>query len=91
MIDLGLASRYGDEKVENDYFNEFCGTWTYMSKEQAVGIPYHGPPQDMWALGVLLWTFVYKKEPFKTEKAIATGYLDLSKEHDAGKRHSSLF
>lgn len=28
------------------------------------GKPYGGPEQDVWALGILLYTIVYKENPF---------------------------
>ncbi len=28
------------------------------------GKPYGGKPQDVWALGILLYTIIYKENPF---------------------------
>lgn len=36
----------------------------YAAPEVLQGKPYAGPEQDVWALGILLYTIVYKENPF---------------------------
>lgn len=42
-------------------------TWQatdYAAPEVLQGRPYRGKEQDVWALGILLYTIVYKENPF---------------------------
>jgi protein-serine/threonine kinase len=36
----------------------------YAAPEVLAGKPYRGKDQDVWALGILLYTIVYKENPF---------------------------
>ena len=36
----------------------------YAAPEVLRGAPYRGKEQDVWALGILLYTIVYKENPF---------------------------
>ena len=36
----------------------------YAAPEVLQGLPYRGKEQDVWALGILLYTIVYKENPF---------------------------
>lgn len=36
----------------------------YAAPEVLAGHPYGGKEQDVWALGILLYTIVYKENPF---------------------------
>lgn len=36
----------------------------YAAPEVLRGSPYRGKEQDVWALGILLYTIVYKENPF---------------------------
>jgi len=36
----------------------------YAAPEVLAGHPYAGPAQDVWALGILLYTILYKENPF---------------------------
>lgn len=36
----------------------------YAAPEVLSAQPYTGPPQDVWALGILLYTILYKENPF---------------------------
>lgn len=36
----------------------------YAAPEVLSGKPYRGKQQDVWALGILLYTIVYKENPF---------------------------
>jgi protein-serine/threonine kinase len=39
-------------------------TTDYAAPEVLRGLPYRGKEQDVWALGILLYTIVYKENPF---------------------------
>lgn len=36
----------------------------YAAPEVLAGAPYNGREQDLWALGILLYTILYKENPF---------------------------
>lgn len=39
-------------------------TTDYAAPEVLSGSPYRGKEQDVWALGILLYTIIYKENPF---------------------------
>lgn len=39
-------------------------TTDYAAPEVLAGKPYRGKEQDVWALGILLYTIIYKENPF---------------------------
>ncbi|RUP49980.1 hypothetical protein BC936DRAFT_140808 [Jimgerdemannia flammicorona] len=49
---------------QNIKYDTFCGTLDYAAPEVLQGKKYDGPPQDIWALGILLYTLIYKENPF---------------------------
>ncbi|KAF5873921.1 putative serine threonine-protein kinase ppk6 protein [Botrytis fragariae] len=59
LIDFGSAAY-----IKSGPFDVFVGTIDYAAPEVLSGKPYHGKPQDVWALGILLYTIVYKENPF---------------------------
>lgn len=59
LIDFGSADFQKDGG-----FKTFCGTMDYVAPEVLQGNSYKGPPQDIWALGILLYTLIYKENPF---------------------------
>ncbi|KAI9275930.1 hypothetical protein BDA99DRAFT_496838 [Phascolomyces articulosus] len=60
LIDFGSAAYYR----ENKKFETFCGTMDYWAPELLQGISYAGPPQDIWSLGILLHTLIFRETPF---------------------------
>ncbi|CEG71225.1 Putative CAMK/CAMKL/PASK protein kinase [Rhizopus microsporus] len=60
LIDFGCATYY----KEGRKFDTFTGTLEYCAPEVLKGKPYAGPPQDIWASGVLLFTLIYRENPF---------------------------
>ena len=58
-----------------------CGTLPYMAPEICKKIPYHGPPADMWAIGVVFYVLIFGRFPFngKTDRdifeAITRGFV----------------
>lgn len=61
LIDFGSSAF-----VRQGPFDVFVGTIDYAAPEVLSGRPYEGKPQDVWALGILLYTIVYKENPFYT-------------------------
>ncbi|KAH8552472.1 hypothetical protein BGW37DRAFT_556291 [Umbelopsis sp. PMI_123] len=60
LIDFGSANYV----KEGRRFDTFSGTLDYCAPEVLQGNPYVGPPQDIWSLGILLYTMIYKENPF---------------------------
>jgi serine/threonine protein kinase len=60
LIDFGSAAYLKHcKKYEN-----FVGTLDYAAPEILQGQTYSGKPQDVWALGILLFTLIYRENPF---------------------------
>lgn len=72
LIDFGSA---GYTKLGP--FDVFVGTIDYASPEVLRGEKYEGKPQDIWALGILLYTILYKENPFYNVDEIMEGDLRL--------------
>jgi serine/threonine protein kinase len=60
LIDFGSAAYLKAEQK----FDTFAGTLDYCAPEVLRGNTYTGPPQDVWSLGILLYTLIYKENPF---------------------------
>ena len=56
----------------------FVGTIDYAAPEVLGGEPYEGKPQDIWAVGILLYTIVFKENPFYNIDEIMEGTLKFS-------------
>ncbi|KAI9679794.1 MAG: hypothetical protein M1817_004808 [Caeruleum heppii] len=59
LIDFGSAAY-----IKNGPFDVFVGTIDYAAPEVLAGKSYRGKEQDVWALGILLYTITYKENPF---------------------------
>ncbi|KTW32742.1 uncharacterized protein T551_00227 [Pneumocystis jirovecii RU7] len=59
LIDFGSANY-----VKKGPFSTFHGTLEFAAPEILRGEKYQGKPQDIWALGILLFTIIYKENPF---------------------------
>lgn len=70
LIDFGSAAF-----VKQGPFDVFMGTLDYAAPEVLSGKPYDGRPQDVWALGILLYTIIYKENPFYSVDEIMEGEL----------------
>ncbi|KAG0351173.1 hypothetical protein BGZ54_003386, partial [Gamsiella multidivaricata] len=60
LIDFGSSAYL----KEGRKFDTFCGTLDYAAPEVLTGKKYEGRKQDIWALGILLYTLIYKENPF---------------------------
>lgn len=72
LIDFGSAGY-----VKQGPFDVFVGTIDYASPEVLGGEKYEGKPQDIWALGILLYTMLYKENPFYNVDEIMEGDLRI--------------
>lgn len=72
LIDFGSA---GYTKLGP--FDVFVGTIDYASPEVLRGEKYEGKPQDIWALGILLYTMLYQENPFYNVDEIMEGELRI--------------
>lgn len=60
LIDFGSAAYMKPGKK----YDTFVGTLDYAAPEILKGQAYEGPPQDIWACGTLLYTLIYRENPF---------------------------
>ncbi|CAO3634625.1 unnamed protein product [Mucor fragilis] len=60
LIDFGSAAYM----KEGRQYETFVGTLDYAAPEILKGQTYTGPPQDIWACGTLLYTLIYRENPF---------------------------
>lgn len=70
LIDFGSAAYTKDGP-----FGVFVGTIDYAAPEVLNGKPYDGRNQDVWAMGVLLYTLIFKENPFCSVDEIVEGKL----------------
>ncbi|QEU59126.1 Psk1/Psk2 [Kluyveromyces lactis] len=77
LIDFGSAAY-----VKSGPFDVFVGTIDYAAPEVLGGEPYEGKPQDIWAIGVLLYTIIYKENPFYNIDEILDGDLRIQSTHE---------
>jgi serine/threonine protein kinase len=60
LIDFGSAAYVKPGRK----FDTFVGTLDYAAPEVLRGQSYTGLPQDIWACGILLFTLIYRENPF---------------------------
>jgi len=72
LIDFGSAAY-----VKTGPFDVFVGTLDYAAPEVLNGLPYEGKPQDVWSLGILFYTLIYKENPFYNVDEIMEGELRI--------------
>ena len=61
IIDFGFSTCIPNDKK----IKIFCGTPSYMAPEIVLKTEYCGPPADIWALGVLLFTILTGQFPYR--------------------------
>lgn len=83
LIDFGSAAF-----TKQGPFDVFVGTVDYAAPEVLEGLPYEGYQQDVWALGILLYTIVYKENPFYNLDEIMEATLRIP--HDLSVECSAL-
>lgn len=70
LIDFGSAAY-----VKQGPFDVFVGTIDYAAPEVLNGRPYEGKPQDVWSMGILIYTMIYKENPFYNVDEIMEGEI----------------
>ena len=58
-----MSSRFGGENW-SEIQGTYCGTPAYAAPEMLLAHPYIGPEVDIWSLGVVLYTMMFKEFPF---------------------------
>ncbi|CCE64466.1 hypothetical protein TPHA_0H02630 [Tetrapisispora phaffii CBS 4417] len=80
LIDFGSAAY-----VNSGPFDVFVGTIDYAAPEVLSGEPYLGKPQDIWAIGILLYTIMFKENPFYNIDEILEAELKINNTSDASQ------
>jgi len=75
LIDFGSSTFYRkDQKLSN-----FVGSFLFAAPEIIKGMTYDGPQQDIWSLGILLYTMIFKATPFNDYYEILRGRMKFPK------------
>jgi serine/threonine protein kinase len=61
LIDFGSAAFL---PTNGRLFDRFAGTIQYCPPEILQGEKYRGPEQEVWSLGILLYTMIFAEAPF---------------------------
>ena len=80
IIDFGSASFIPvltDDKSKEGYFEKFNGTMAFAAPEIIRGYRYKASEAEVWSLGVLLYTMVFKKSPFSNSESILNTQIQL--------------
>jgi serine/threonine protein kinase len=88
LIDFGSAAYFKSGKRQ---FDTFGGTLDYCAPEILEGMAYEGPPQDIWSLGTLLYTLIYRENPFYNVDEIMEHDLRIPFDLSEGKKKERSF
>ncbi|KAI0978004.1 hypothetical protein GJ496_000439 [Pomphorhynchus laevis] len=70
LCDFGFARYTYDKLTDEEVFSStYCGSAAYAAPEILQGIPYDMKANDMWAMGVVLYTMVSGSMPFGERNA----------------------
>ncbi|ORZ41388.1 kinase-like domain-containing protein, partial [Catenaria anguillulae PL171] len=72
LIDFGSAAFL---PTNGRLFDRFAGTVQYCPPEILRGEKYRGPEQEIWSLGVLLFTLMFGEPPFRDPQSTVNGAL----------------
>ncbi|KAI9481396.1 MAG: kinase-like domain-containing protein [Benjaminiella poitrasii] len=86
LIDFGSAAYL----KEGRQYETFVGTLDYAAPEILKGRAYSGPPQDIWACGTLLYTLIYRENPFYNIEEIMERELRIPFVMSEGKNTHNL-
>ncbi|KAI8811948.1 kinase-like domain-containing protein [Cladochytrium replicatum] len=79
LIDFGSCERIPDHPSRYFTVESYSGTIPSAAPEILKHHRYQGPPQEVWALGVLLYTMCYKTAPFDNVDQILQGKCKKTK------------
>ncbi|KAL2918270.1 hypothetical protein HK105_202197 [Polyrhizophydium stewartii] len=71
LIDFGLATRISPPAL----LRERCGSEEYAAPELVQSLPYDGRKVDVWAMGIVLFSMLFKSMPFSCAQSGGTGTL----------------
>ena len=91
LSDFGFSAKFTESKTQKSdmdleydadvkvkYFTDFKGTDGYIAPEILLSLPYDGRSSDVFALGVILFTMVFRSRPFAEPKKSNALYNLLS-------------
>jgi serine/threonine protein kinase len=68
LVDFGLCEVFPSSQHNfSTLLNVHCGSPLYAAPELLKGVPYYGPPVDIWSLGVVLFAMLVGELPFVGE------------------------
>jgi len=68
-----VTEEYSAWRVKKEGWDTFSGTLDYAGPEILRGERYAGPPQDVWAFGIVAYVLVVGECPFSTAQEAALG------------------
>lgn len=85
LIDFGSSSRFNRAPDgQEPYFDKFNGTIAYAAPEIIKGQKYHPSEAEVWTMGVLLYTMIFRKSPFSSTEEILSLSPKLPHEESPG-------